>query len=259
VSQHISDRDDDTRPPDARRTDQLLGNLPAGDNVALAEVVNPGIPHALLGAVGGGILGALTGQGAARGAMLGSLMGGMMGAMQGGALDPDPYCMPQSRRGRPVSAEDQFALEQERMMRAAQSVGRPQSQQRGGGVTVRIMGPNGGGVRVISLQELMNAMPGFSAAAMPQVDSSGERLVGPVTREALAALSDRVLTEDEITRLPDGQRECVICMGPFLAGQSVKWLECLHSYHSTCIDAALHVKSECPVCKHRVQIERASE
>ena len=62
----------------------------------------------------------------------------------------------------------------------------------------------------------------------------------------------RKLTDEEVGRLPEGQKECIICMELFRSGEDVKWLQCLHVYHSKCIDAALHVKSECPVCKTRV-------
>jgi hypothetical protein len=76
-----------------------------------------------------------------------------------------------------------------------------------GGLTVRIVAP-GGGTRVISLSELLSAMPGFQTFSGTDLNNSttATPLVGPVSREALAALSDRVLTAEEVNRLPDGQQ-----------------------------------------------------
>jgi hypothetical protein len=76
-----------------------------------------------------------------------------------------------------------------------------------GGLTVRIVAPGGGGTRIISLSELLSAMPGFQTFSGTELNDSttATPLVGPVSREALAALSDRVLTAEEVNRLPDGQ------------------------------------------------------
>ena len=48
------------------------------------------------------------------------------------------------------------------------------------------------------------------------------------------------------------QGKCTICMEEFAAGDSLRCLPCLHSYHVPCIDKWLSLSQACPVCKHNV-------
>ncbi|CAH1775285.1 unnamed protein product [Owenia fusiformis] len=43
-------------------------------------------------------------------------------------------------------------------------------------------------------------------------------------------------------------RECVICMGEFAIGDSVRFLPCMHTYHKDCIDDWLMRSFTCPSC-----------
>lgn len=52
--------------------------------------------------------------------------------------------------------------------------------------------------------------------------------------------------------LEDSQKKCTICMEEFLAGDALRCLPCLHSYHVACIDRWLKLSQACPVCKHNV-------
>ncbi|KAF8773594.1 RING finger protein 11-like [Argiope bruennichi] len=73
------------------------------------------------------------------------------------------------------------------------------------------------------------------------------------------------LTEDEqvkiakrigfIQQLPTGMydgsnktKECPICMGDLLFGDSIRYLPCLHIYHTSCIDDWLMRSFTCPSC-----------
>ncbi|KAK1357128.1 RING-type E3 ubiquitin transferase [Heracleum sosnowskyi] len=48
----------------------------------------------------------------------------------------------------------------------------------------------------------------------------------------------------------DQKEECSICLGMFEDGETVKVLpECLHAYHSDCVDKWLKNKSSCPLCR----------
>lgn len=77
------------------------------------------------------------------------------------------------------------------------------------------------------------------------------------------------LTEDEqikiakrigfIQQLPTGiydgsnkNKECAICMGDFIFGDSIRYLPCLHIYHSPCIDDWLMRSFTCPSCMEPV-------
>ena len=63
-----------------------------------------------------------------------------------------------------------------------------------------------------------------------------------------------------IQHLPTGaydgskkSRECVICMNEFLVGETIRFLPCLHVYHTVCIDDWLMRGSfTCPSCMEPV-------
>ena len=46
--------------------------------------------------------------------------------------------------------------------------------------------------------------------------------------------------------------KCSICLCQYEAGEEVKMLPCLHSYHGQCIDRWLQQSNACPVCKHNI-------
>merc|ERR1719362_165791 len=48
------------------------------------------------------------------------------------------------------------------------------------------------------------------------------------------------------------ERKCMVCMEPFVAGDSLRALPCLHRYHWRCIDAWLSRSPECPICKRDI-------
>ena len=41
----------------------------------------------------------------------------------------------------------------------------------------------------------------------------------------------------------------MICRCDFEDGDKVKYLDCLHNFHSDCIDPWLEKNSKCPICK----------
>jgi E3 ubiquitin-protein ligase RNF11 len=62
-----------------------------------------------------------------------------------------------------------------------------------------------------------------------------------------------------IQHLPTGvydgskkNRECVICMVEFLIGDAIRFLPCLHIYHTECIDDWLMRSFTCPSCMEPV-------
>lgn len=44
------------------------------------------------------------------------------------------------------------------------------------------------------------------------------------------------------------KEECVICMMELLAGEEVRYLPCMHTYHAVCIDDWLQRSLTCPSC-----------
>lgn len=45
---------------------------------------------------------------------------------------------------------------------------------------------------------------------------------------------------------------CVICMGEFIVGDSLRYLPCVHTYHKDCIDDWLMRSFTCPSCMEPV-------
>lgn len=46
--------------------------------------------------------------------------------------------------------------------------------------------------------------------------------------------------------------DCAICLEPYVEGDEIKTLPCLHAYHSKCIAHWLRQSRVCPVCKHSI-------
>lgn len=57
-----------------------------------------------------------------------------------------------------------------------------------------------------------------------------------------------------VSSSPQGQeeRKCMVCMEPFVAGDALRALPCLHRYHQRCIDEWLTRSPECPICKRDI-------
>lgn len=56
------------------------------------------------------------------------------------------------------------------------------------------------------------------------------------------------------TRKYEGTKkgECVICMMELVAGEEVRYLPCMHTYHAVCIDDWLLRSLTCPTCMEPV-------
>lgn len=66
------------------------------------------------------------------------------------------------------------------------------------------------------------------------------------------------LPENEIedsSKLPEDQRNCVICLGDFQDKEHIIRLPCLHVFHSDCVKSWLGSHNSCPTCKFELTFE----
>ena len=66
------------------------------------------------------------------------------------------------------------------------------------------------------------------------------------------------LPENEIedsSKLPEDQRNCVICLGDFQDKEHIIRLPCLHVFHSDCVKSWLGTHNSCPTCKFELTFE----
>jgi hypothetical protein len=110
-------------------------------------------------------------------------------------------------------------------------------------------------------QMLQHRGPGGGGGGHPNVDTmdyeqlltafgDGTENLGAEEGEILR-LPTRVI-QDPIRELPDGARQCLICMEDFERGETRIILPCLHGFHEGCAHKWLLSNGCCPVCKHRL-------
>ena len=66
------------------------------------------------------------------------------------------------------------------------------------------------------------------------------------------------LPENEIedsSKLPEDQKNCVICLGDFQDKEHIIRLPCLHVFHSDCVKSRLGTHNSCPTCKFELTFE----
>ena len=56
-----------------------------------------------------------------------------------------------------------------------------------------------------------------------------------------------VTDTDEVRRMRDLNMRCAVCMEPFVLGDRIRTLPCLHVFHSRCIDQWICLRGKCPI------------
>ena len=92
---------------------------------------------------------------------------------------------------------------------------------------------------------------------LPSGNTSARQVASSLSSDEQVKVAQRI---GLIQHLPTGSydgskknRECVICMNEFLVGDIVRYLPCLHIYHTVCIDDWLMRGSfTCPSCMEPV-------
>ena len=57
------------------------------------------------------------------------------------------------------------------------------------------------------------------------------------------------ITIEDINKLEDTNKKCMICLEDFKSKEKVSALPCIHFFHPNCIKEWVERKNECPVCK----------
>ncbi|ESO09278.1 hypothetical protein HELRODRAFT_73705 [Helobdella robusta] len=82
------------------------------------------------------------------------------------------------------------------------------------------------------------------------------RAASQLTEEEQIKIAKRIgLIEHLPCGIYDGStkaKECVICMGEFVVGDTLRYLPCVHIYHKNCIDDWLMRSFTCPSCMEPV-------
>ena len=60
---------------------------------------------------------------------------------------------------------------------------------------------------------------------------------------------------EDINKLEEANKSCVICLEEFKSKEKVTALPCLHYFHTNCIKKWMERKNDCPICKFKLTKE----
>jgi hypothetical protein len=75
----------------------------------------------------------------------------------------------------------------------------------------------------------------------------------PVENNILETLPE--FTIDDLTKLPNEKKNCVICLNDFEQGQKATIIPCTHLFHTDCIRSWFETQNTCPICKYVINGE----
>ena len=69
-----------------------------------------------------------------------------------------------------------------------------------------------------------------------------------ITDDILKYLPENVLNEEDILKLNEDAKRCVICLEDYIGGDAIMRLPCFHFFHKDCISIWLKKNAKCPFC-----------
>ncbi len=73
---------------------------------------------------------------------------------------------------------------------------------------------------------------------------------GGVSEEQLTVYPTHLITQTEIDYLDStNDNKCNVCLAPYVLGEEIRTIACMHKYHRACIDQWLLSRATCPICK----------
>jgi len=64
---------------------------------------------------------------------------------------------------------------------------------------------------------------------------------------------------DDVMKLPEELRSCCVCLEDVKAGNRVRTLPCLHTFHAECAEEWLKKKKVCPLCQFSIDGQDTSD
>ena len=74
--------------------------------------------------------------------------------------------------------------------------------------------------------------------------------VNPTKNNILNSLNENILKD--VRNLNGENKKCIICQDEYINNDRVIYLPCIHFFHKNCIKTWLKNRSECPICKFKI-------
>lgn len=115
-----------------------------------------------------------------------------------------------------------------------------------------------GGMRRIIIPMGMGGMGNIGGMGQNNLNELIERMLhyrrdNPTDAAIVSELPETKI--DDINKLDNDKKNCVICMEDFKNGDVSTNLPCLHMFHTNCIQSWLKTQNTCPICKFQLTQE----
>ena len=67
------------------------------------------------------------------------------------------------------------------------------------------------------------------------------------------------ITIEDVNKLEEGNKKCVICLEEFKSKEKVTALPCIHFFHTPCIKNWVKKNNNCPICKFELTRENLNK
>lgn len=202
----------------------------------------------LLGAMGGATIAHMTGHDKTRGALLGA---GLAGIMDNYLFDDEEMEEQHSRDIRdttaflnqpPAAAQRRRLPERSYQHPYGNFFRQPPQDTRTAGLHEQLDVGN------MEYNELLDI---FGSGAPD--NSAPEHVVAQLPEYTYQDSSSLYRAPGTTNKRSEGEKDtCTICRDPYVNGDVLKRLPCLHGFHTQCIETWFKVSNTCPICKHAI-------
>jgi hypothetical protein len=127
-----------------------------------------------------------------------------------------------------------------------------------GMMNMAMPGGNNGGRLIIPMNLIGNRRGGGNMMNQNELNELIDRMLhhtreNPTDTAIVSELPETKI--DDIKKLDNDKKNCVICMEDFKNGDTTTNLPCLHMFHTNCIQSWLKKQNTCPICKFKLTPE----